>query len=227
MAFLHSDSFKVIVGLVIGWLGIIIGWVLQETSHSLADRRERRRAISLALTDLMEVHLHFQGIDLVLEKLTELAGLPQQMRVQMWMVLEKFLPNSSELHKRYDENVSVVASLDPRLGFYLRSKDSVRPLFSLLNSLAAQDAQAESLWLAVQRPLMQEALKALRAAILELANGYSSGTHKWAKKKMEDSGAVPKEVEQWLALMTQEVKRQNMATAQTSRTAHSASDTPS
>ena len=227
MTFLHSDSLKVIIGLVIGWLGIIIGWALQEISHSLASRRERRRAISLALTDLMEIHLRFQGVDLVLEKLTEAVGLPQHARAQLWAALEKLLPNPSDLHKRYDENVSVVASLDPRLGFYLRSKDSVRPLFSALNSLALQDAQAASLWLAVQRPLMQEALKALRRAIIELAKEYSGGIHRWAKKKMEDSEGVSKEVERWLEFMTQEVKRQSAATTQTPNAAQPASDTAS
>jgi hypothetical protein len=227
MTFLHSDSLKVIIGLVIGWMGIVIGWVLQETSHSLADRRERRRAISLALTDLMEIHLRFQGVDLILEKLTEAVGLPQHARAQLWASLEKLLPNPVDLHKRYDENVSVVASLDPRLGFYLRPKDSVRPLFSALNSLALQDAQAASLWLAVQRPLMQEALKALRRAIIELAKEYSGSTHRWAKKKMEDSAVVPKEVERWLEFMTQEVKQQSAARVQTDHTAQSASNTVS
>ena len=69
MGFVHSDAFKYVIGAIVGGIGTLIAWVLQETSHYTADRRERRRAISLALTDLWEIEYHFRALNLVLERL--------------------------------------------------------------------------------------------------------------------------------------------------------------
>lgn len=220
--FVHSENFKYIVGLLVGWLGIVIGWVLQETSHSLSERRERRRAISLALTDLLEIQLHFRAIDTMIEKVSQLTVLPEQARAQVWLVFERFLPDSTELHKRYNDSVSVVASLDPKLGFQLRSKDLMRPLFSFLNSVAAQDAKAAALWLSVQKPLMQETYRALSNAVDELAKEHSRSTHRWVRERAARANEVPKEVEQWLNSVMDEVKRQNVPTAPQAQAAHSA-----
>ncbi len=33
MGFLHSDGFKYVVGLIVGWLGIVVGWIMQESSQ--------------------------------------------------------------------------------------------------------------------------------------------------------------------------------------------------
>lgn len=86
MGFLHSDGFKYIVGILVGWLGIVIGWVLQETSHSLAERRELRRTISLALADLWDIEHHFHALNFVFGKLGSLVTIPPQAKAQVWVL---------------------------------------------------------------------------------------------------------------------------------------------
>jgi hypothetical protein len=41
--------------------------------------------------------------------------------------MDGLVPNSDELHRRYDQSVSMVAGLDPVLAFERRSKDLIRP----------------------------------------------------------------------------------------------------
>lgn len=103
MGFLHSDGFKYVVGILVGWLGIVIGWVLQETSHSLADRRERRRAISLALTDLWDIEHHFHALNFVLEKLGSLVAIPPQAKAQVWVVFEQLILTAQALQPERDD----------------------------------------------------------------------------------------------------------------------------
>jgi hypothetical protein len=209
MVFLHSDGFKYVVGLFIGWLGIVIGWLLQEISHSLADRRERRRAISLALTDLWDIEHHFHALNFVLEKLGSLVAIPPQAKAQVWVVFEQLiLPDPAELHKRYNQSVTTLASLDPVLGFRLRSKDLVRPLLTFLNSVAAQSPESAVVWFRLQKPLLDQTNKALKDAVLELARGLGRGTHRRVLKRLEHSADVPKELDDWLKLVIEEAGKQ-------------------
>jgi len=211
MGFLHSDGFKYVVGIFVGWLGIVIGWVLQETSHSLADRRERRRAISLALTDLWDIEHHFHALNFVLEKLGSLVAIPPQAKAQVWVVFEQLiLPDPAELHKRYNQSVTTLASLDPVLGFRLRSKDLVRPLLTFLNSVAAQSPESAVVWFGVQKPLLDQTNKALKDAVLELARGLGRGTHRRVLKRLEHSADVPKELDDWLKLVIEEASKQRV-----------------
>jgi len=211
MGFLHSDGFKYVVGLIIGWLGIVIGWLLQETSHSLADRRERRRAISLALTDLWDIEHHFHALNFVLEKLGSLVAIPPQAKAQVWVVFEQLiLPDPAELHKRYNQSVTTLASLDPILGFRLRSKDLVRPLLTFLNSVAAQSPESAVVWFRVQKPLLDQTIKALKDAVLELARSLGRGTHRRVQKRLEHSAGVPRELDDWLKLVIEEASKQRV-----------------
>jgi hypothetical protein len=212
VGFVHSDAFKYVIGAIVGGIGTLIAWVLQETSHYTADRRERRRAISLALTDLWEIEYHFRALNLVLEKLGSLADLPAQVKAQVWVVFEQmFLPNPTELHERYNKSVTTLASLEPVLGFRLRSKDLVRPLFTFLNSVAAQDPAGAALWFQIQKPLIQEASKALRDAVLELASKLSRSTRRGVGKQLERPKALPKELDDWLRSVIELAKTQNIA----------------
>lgn len=210
MGFLHTDGFKYVVGILVGWLGIVIGWVLQETSHSLADHRERRRAISLALADLWDIEHHFRALNFVLEKLGSFGAIPPQAKAQVWVVLEQLiLPDPAELHKRYNQSVTTLASLDPVLGFRLRSKDLVRPLLTFLNSVAAQSPETAVVWFRLQKPLIDQTNNALKDAVLELAQGLGRGTHRRVSKRLEQSADVPKELDDWLKLLIAEASKQS------------------
>lgn len=218
MRWIHIEELKYFFPLVVGWIGVGIGWILQEVSHSLSDRRERKQAISSALTDLLEIRFHLRIVELALEKVSALVSLPEQGRAQIWVVFQQMVPNSADLHKRYNDSVSVVASLDPRLGFSLRSKDLIRPLLTLLNTIAAQDPKAATLWIAVQKPLADHANTRFDEVILDVARAHSYRTYRWAKKELVQMLETPKEAQEWLELVSNEIKRQALAASQPTST---------
>lgn len=218
VGFVHSDAFKYVIGAIVGgifaWSGLVIGWVLQETSHYRADRRERKRAISLALTDLWQIEHHFRVLNLLLDKLGSIVEIPVQAKAQVWIVFEQmFLPNPAELHERYNKSVTTLASLEPVLGFRLRSTDLVRPLFNFLNSVAARDPESAALWFQVQKPLIHETSKVMREAVLELASKHARTTHRDVRKRLDN--VLPTQVDDWLKSVIEAAKAQNVTAPKT------------
>jgi hypothetical protein len=199
---------NLVVGALLTWVGIAIGWILQEATPHLQARRERKKAIALALTDLWEIQYRLAALHAMLTKVESLREIPPQVKAQMWIAMEQQIhPDSAELHKRYSESVTTLAALDPVLGFWLRSKDVVRRLFTFENSIAAQNPEAASFWFLMQGPLMSEADKALRDAIRELAKKHSRATHRQVLERLaRPPQDIPKELEEWISRVIPQVK---------------------
>lgn len=62
----------------------------------------------------------------------------------------------------------------------------------------------------VQKPLVDQTNKALKDAVLELARGLGRGTHRRVLKRLEHSATVPKELDDWLKLVTEEASKQSV-----------------
>jgi hypothetical protein len=160
---LRSDSFKS-AGL------ILLGWLLGQAEHWFTEHRERRKALSRALADLLEIRHQLIAMEFVLGEIGKFGQIPPQAASQFRLFSESLLPDWNELHRRFDESVTVVASLDPLLGFQLRSKDFIRPVFQRLHLVIVQgDPQAAMIGQAVTQSLFGEAEAALNDAILKVS----------------------------------------------------------
>lgn len=160
---LRSDSFKS-AGL------IVLGWLLGQAEHWFTEHRERRKALSRALADLLEIRHQLMGMEFALGEIGKLGQIPPQVASQFRLFSESLLPDWNELHRRFDESVTVVAGLDPLLGFELRSKEFIRPLLQRLHLVIAQgDPQAAIIGQAVNQSLFGEAEAALCDAILKVS----------------------------------------------------------
>jgi len=145
---------------------IVIGFLLSQVNNLFADRRERKKAISSALSDLLEVRSHFVGLERIAEQIGNLVGsIPEHEKSQMRVTFDSVLPKWDELHSRYDQSVTTLAGLDPLLAYRLRSKDFIRPLLTLLYSLMGKDPQAA----AVMGPIMKTKLVGKVEPILDEA----------------------------------------------------------
>jgi hypothetical protein len=121
----------------------LFGWVLSSLSQHLLARRQRREAINRALSDLLDIRHQLIALDATFKKLREIVLVPPEVEAQLGPILEQLLlPNPEQLSRRYDESVSLIASVDPILAFKLRSKDLLRPSLQRMNALMAQDVQA-------------------------------------------------------------------------------------
>jgi hypothetical protein len=153
------------------------GWVLSELSHYLVERRERRKAISRSLSDLLQIRHEFLLVDTVIREITKgLRVSPQedlQLRIMFNTLLPKLLPSWAAslktLDERYNESVTLVSSLDPILGFQLRSKELARGMFPALHSIAAQDTQAAQALQLIGKSAFDEIRKEFDSVLKTLA----------------------------------------------------------
>lgn len=170
---LNNEWFKPIAALVIGWL-------LSEVSHYLLARRERRKAISGALSDLLEIRHQFIALNVTVNELKKLipaelltADTEAQLRVALAEYMRQQFPKwqemSQKLGDRFDESVTLVASIDPILGYKLRSKDLVQHFFGVLDSICAGDAKTAALWSQVNQAVFEDLTKELDTHVTSLA----------------------------------------------------------
>ncbi len=159
----HNDIFK-------STALIVLGFILAQAEHLFASRRERRKAISRALAELLDVRYQFVATETLCRAMETLGPIPAQAKSQLRLVIDSFLPDWKELHSRYDESVTTLAGLDPLLAFRIRSKDLVRPYIQRVHAIMSQDAQAATALAPIfAQTTLDRVEPELKAAILKLA----------------------------------------------------------
>ena len=146
---------------------LLVGFLVGQLQDFTAARRERKKALRMALSDLLEVHYQFAAVETITEEVAKLGPLPEHVRAQMAIAMDSLLPNWDELHRRYDQSVTTLAGIDPLLAFKLRSKDFVRPALQKLHAQMSQNAQGA----AVLAPVLREALTSKIEPVLKKAVG--------------------------------------------------------
>lgn len=171
---------------------IVIGFLLAQLKDFFAQRKERKEAVAVLLSDLLEVRHQFVGIELLIDELATLGNLPEHVKSQLRVVLDSLFPNWQELHDRYDKSVTAVARLDPLLSFQLRSKDFVRPVMRTLHSLMGQDSQAAAVLApAIKNNFVNKVEGALNESILKLARRRSLWCWYKIRRTLRDSKKLP------------------------------------
>lgn len=149
---------------------VVIGFVLGQFNNYFTTRKERKRAVSGALADLLEIRHQYLGVDLIIDELANLGSIPEHLKSQLRLVFDTFLPSWGELHGRYEESVTLLAGLDPLLAFELRSKDLLRPVTMKMHSLMGSDPGAASIVAPFLKTAFAEKVEpALDASIRRLA----------------------------------------------------------
>jgi hypothetical protein len=183
--FLNNEAWRSVILVVIGFL-------LAQLKDFFAQRKERKEAVSVLLSDLLEVRHQFVGIELLIDELASLGNLPEHVKSQLRVVLDSLFPNWQELHERYDKSVTAVARLDPLLSFQLRSKDFVRPVMRTLHSLMGQDSQAAAILApAIKNNFVNKVEGALNGSILKLARQQSLWCWYKTRRTLRDSKKLP------------------------------------
>lgn len=160
--------------------GLIIGWGLSTLTHYFLSREERRKAISRALSDLFEIRHQFVGFERIMaefKKIIPAEIMTADAEIQFRASLAQQLPNlfpqwqtmSQQLSERFNESVTLIAAIDPILGYRLRSKDLVQQVTGFLNSIFAQNAQAAELWGEMNQVISESLTKELDTYIRDLA----------------------------------------------------------
>jgi hypothetical protein len=130
-----------LVGVVVG---AVLGWVLTQLTQWMLVRRDEKKAIARALSDLLEIRHSLLAVSKAVEFLSSHLSMPRELQTPMKVVLTQLLPAESDLPKRYAESVTLVAASNPLLGFRLRSQDAASPLLHRLRAIAISDTGPSS-----------------------------------------------------------------------------------
>ena len=167
------------------WLplaGVAVGWGLNECSQWFIFRRDERKPIGRALTDLLEVRHRLLAIPKAVELMAAKLNLPADAHAPLKLVLGALFPPDEGLAKRYEESVSLVSGMNPLLAFRLRSQDVVGPLLQRLRTMALQDSpQTVTMFSKMEDYLVRQLSPHLDLLIRELA--WEHGWWTWLKTK--------------------------------------------
>jgi hypothetical protein len=148
-------------------VGVAAGWALNEVSQLFRVRREDRKAVGRALADLLEIRHRLIMVPKAVEELSKRFPIPEQGQVFIGHALATLMPTEA-LTKRYEESVSLVAGVDPLLGFRLQSQDLVSPLISQMRAAALNSGSAAA-WQKFERWFLEQLVPELDKTVLDVA----------------------------------------------------------
>lgn len=166
--------------IILSLLALFVGWLLNEVSHRWRKASIYRRAISKALADLLEIRHQIKTMEHIFHILNHRLKLPQSNWASIYPFIENIWPDSNDIHKRYNDAVNLISSVNPILGFRLRSKDELTPLLKRSRQqLLSQDPSAATVWPQFESTLIDWVKPHLDEMILELAKAH--GWRTWWK----------------------------------------------
>jgi hypothetical protein len=174
-------------------IGVILGSCLTGVGVLLRQRAEKKRVVGVALADLLEIRHELMSTERALKHLRSRFSLPDEIIPNCSNLLESILPKRDDLHKRYEESVSVVASFDPVLGFKLRSKNNIADTLSKFRKVAVQNGVNLSVLNQYESMLRKALLPPLEKAVTELGRHHSRRTAKSVKELLSKGDEVPPE----------------------------------
>lgn len=178
-------------------LGVILGGVLSGFTAFFRARQERKRIIATALADLLEVRHRVVGFNLVMDKIQSLAGIPQEVMPTLRNLLDSITPLDTGLDERYNHAVTLLAGIDPVLGFSLRSKQTLPKVLSALRAHAAASNTDLAFYETVEAGLLTAVKPTLDSAVMELARNHSFFTTRKVAQIVGSSTEMQPEMSQF------------------------------
>jgi len=127
-------------------IGVVVGALLTlltgQLGQWLASRRDEKKAIARALSDLLEIRHRLLAVPKITEHLVKHFPIPPEGQTAIKIAFTRLFPADVDIGKRYGEAVTLVSASDPILGFRLRSQNVVSPLLDTVRQLALADGPA-------------------------------------------------------------------------------------
>src|SRR5690554_6923669 len=104
-------------------LTLVIGWFLNEISSKRRTNQDQKKAISVAVSDLLEIRHEIIATTESFNTIISSFNIPHKMLPEVFKMLRELDSDSGDFNKRFNQTVTRVAEFDPIMGFKLRSKD--------------------------------------------------------------------------------------------------------
>lgn len=183
-------NLKDVLSTITPLIGVVVGGMLTGFTALLKARDERKRLIASALSDLLEVRHRIVSIDLFVKDLRERKGIQAEVMPVLRQMLDSVLPAEPEANARYDKAVTMLAGIDPVLGFTLRSKNLLPGCLAALRAKALAEGVSLADFEALEFGLRAKTMPSLDAAVLELGRSHSRSTHRRVKGIVAKSSEI-------------------------------------
>lgn len=179
-------------------IGVVLGSVISGIGAHLRARAERKRLIARALSDLLEIRHHVIGIETVLREVKCRIHVSEEEAQFFREHMNLVVPLDAEIHKRYEEAISLLAGADPVLAFTMRSKNRVPQFLDSLKSVSMSLGATPSQFSSFESVIRSAISPALDEAVLELAAQHSFSTKRKVNALIATTGQVPPELTNFL-----------------------------
>jgi hypothetical protein len=201
--------------IIIPILTLLLGWFLNSFTPIFEARRENRKALSKAIADLLEIRHRLLAETVVMEQVKKILPVtPLDERAIRGLLLQ-ILPETTDLSKRFDETVTLIASVDPLLGFQLRSKDFITKTGVFFTNLEAKAGSFLPSFTEYESRISRMAIPHLNEVILHLS--WHHGFCTWFKLKKllkRNMSEVPEELETMVGILKSDIQKQQTSAPQ-------------
>ena len=196
-------------------LGTLVGFVLNEISYAWRLRREDKRKVGQALSELLEIYRQIGAVPECMEVLRSKipAPIPRQAEFQLRAMFRALIPDVEVLRQRYQAAVTAVAGAFPVLAYELRAKDMFTPIINQISSVVGlPDEIGAGLFVRMEDQMVSEIRPVLKKLIRETATLHGRKTRKEVEEVLMFKSELPRGFDSFLSQaisqMTQAAKQQ-------------------
>ena len=180
---------------------LIIGWLLKSLGDNFKEKAEHKKSLSKAIADLLEIRHEINGRKLVATEVKKRFKLGKEFDYLFPQIFNQILPNSDDLHKRYNQTVDLIASIDPVLGFELRFKDTIKSSPKQIEKFVRDQGGLSNFPVEFENMFFSAGLPVIEKTIGDLAWQHSFSTWWKVKKLFAQPLSLPKECDDIFKLL--------------------------
>lgn len=181
---------------------LILGWTLNEITRYFSTRRDNRKPISAAISDLLLIRHEILANRVVIKELLNRIDIPAELHPEFTALMkwlrELLLPKQTDLGTRYDNAVSLIAATDPVLGFRLRSQHLIEDYLVGIGKLGGTDKEAMKFFTVMEEKMANLLIPFLEEMILALAKLHGPFTSFEVRRILKQGTTLPSEIEEML-----------------------------
>ncbi len=185
---------------------LLIGWFLNELHHWFWSHRKERKPFGKALTELLEIRHELKGFSFVLEELRKRFSISEEDKLIIKKLLNVIIPKLEDLHGRFNDAVTSIASIDPVLAFRLRLKDQFSPFREKILELVKLDKHGKELTNWIEDKMVVIFMEDLEELIIDVAKSHGFVTWLKVRKRISKPNKLPKGIDEIFSLIQAEGK---------------------